>query len=101
MDTTYSPLLVSVLYGDNGSTFQEYETFQIGEINDWYTLKTEVNGEPLKAFSLQVVISEMHHSGKNTRLRQVEIISPKEFSSTPQNPFSYTDPFLNTFLSIR
>lgn len=94
-------MLISVLYGDDGSTFQEYETFQVGEINDWYTLQTAVDGEPLKAFSLQVVISEMHHSGKNTRLRQVEIISPKESSSTSLDLFTYSDPYLNTFLSIR
>ena len=89
------------MYGDDGYTFQEFETFQIGEINDWYTLQTDVDGVPLKAFSLQVIISEMHHGGKNTRLRQVEIISPKESSSTPQDPFIFADPLLTTFMTIR
>ena len=32
---------------------------------------------------------------------QIEIMSPKESSSTSLDPFAYTDPFLNTFLSIR
>ena len=51
---------------------------------------------PLAAYSLQFVIHEMHHTGKNTRVRQVgivpcrelqiEILSPHVLS--PQKPIS-------------
>ena len=38
-DTTYSPLLVSILYGDDGLQYQEFKTCTIGEINGWYTVE--------------------------------------------------------------
>ena len=37
-DTTYSPLLLSLLYGQDGVHYQEFKTCTIGEINGWYVV---------------------------------------------------------------
>lgn len=99
-DSTYAPLLVSVLYGDDGEHFQEYGTFTIGEINDWFVVKTDQESLPLEAFSLQIVIHEMYHNGKNTRIRQIEILSPKK-SDTQTNLSLFSDPFLCAMMCNR
>ena len=38
LDSTYSPLLVSILHSQDGQTYTEFKTFTIREMNDWYTV---------------------------------------------------------------
>ena len=38
LDSTYSPLLVSILHSQDGQTYTEFKTFTIGEMNDCYTV---------------------------------------------------------------
>lgn len=38
LDSTYSPLLVSILYGQDGQQYKEFKTFTISEINDWFVV---------------------------------------------------------------
>ena len=40
MDSTYSPLLVSILYGQDGQQYKEFKTFSISEVNDWFVVRT-------------------------------------------------------------
>lgn len=120
-DSSYSPSLISILESQDGFHFQEYETFTINKIDNWFVvvfkrnnkvqLNTIKNNRPLSTFSLQIIIHEMHDSGRNTRIRQVRLIfkimiqiqllSPKEQVQSMNQISISKDPFFYTSSSLR
>ncbi|KNB46370.1 anaphase-promoting complex subunit 10 [Blastocystis sp. subtype 4] len=95
MDSTYSPLLVSILYGQDGQQYKEFKTFSISEVNDWF-VDTFRDNHPLKAFSLQ-----FWKEYKNSSNMIIQILSPEMIPLQINKLFEYSDPLLQSQITLR
>jgi anaphase-promoting complex subunit 10 len=86
LDESYTPKKVSIAWGTSSHDMVDIVTVELKEPVGWVTipvsdpnsLNMESSAAPLKTHMLQVKILSMHQNGRDTHIRQLKILGPRE-----------------------
>lgn len=82
LDESYTPKRMSLRIGSTYHDLQEVHAFELEEPTGWITVR--LGGLPharsgvLRAHFLQICVQLMHHSGRDTHIRQIKVHGPRQ-----------------------
>ena len=78
-DESYTPEVISIRGGIHMNNMREIVKVNLTEPSKWYLIPLKQKGEPgvsqnwVYTLNLQIAVLQMHHSGKDTHIRQVKV----------------------------
>jgi len=108
LDDSYTPAQICIRAGTGLNDIQDIRVVAFDKPNGWIEmdLSPEVaeDGDgfkPLQAFIVQVIVLANHMNGKDTHIRGMKVLGPKQDIGEDGDPFTFTEPEFTAYETIR
>mmetsp|Transcript_6055 Transcript_6055/g.15370 ORF Transcript_6055/g.15370 Transcript_6055/m.15370 type:complete len:171 (+) Transcript_6055:35-547(+) len=101
-DESYTPERLVILSGTTFHDLIEIQTVELPEMTGWCSIKLhDVTGGPLRTNFLQIAITNMFQSGRDTHVRQCQVLTPDTPVAAHLDIPTFAAPALNVYTGIR
>jgi len=108
MDDSYTPAQICIRAGTGANDIQDIRLVTFEKPNGWIEMDMSPeptdDGEgfkPLHAFIVQIIILANHMNGKDTHIRGMKVLGPKQDAGEDGDPFTFTELAFTAYETIR
>eukprot|EP00741_Cyanophora_paradoxa_P008318 tig00001292_g8047.t1 len=103
LDESYTPQKISIRAGSNFHDLHEIKLMELEEPSGWITipLKPAESAKYVRAFLLQIAITQNHQNGRDTHIRQIKVYGPRGYASQLSPSQDFSSPEFNAYACVR